>query len=134
MEMASAWSTQSDAQLAAQDAWQMLSQKLQAVPQMVFVHSSCAYDNKAVVAQLRSLAPDVPLHGGTSCLGVMTEAGFHTADGVGLGLLGIVDPRGYYGVGIADSSDDPRAAATSALDQALAHAGRPGELPVAVIT
>ncbi|MDY6990774.1 MAG: FIST N-terminal domain-containing protein [Thermodesulfobacteriota bacterium] len=134
MKMASAWSTKPDAKLAAQDAWQMLSQKLQAIPQMVFIHSSCAYDNRAVVAELRSLAPDVPLHGGTSCLGVMTEAGFHTADGFGLGLLGIVDPSGHYGVGIADSSDDPRAAATSALDQALAHAGRPGEVPAAVIT
>lgn len=31
---------------------------------------------------LRALAPEAALRGSTSCLGVMTEKGFHSADGV----------------------------------------------------
>ncbi|MDZ7260884.1 MAG: FIST C-terminal domain-containing protein [candidate division KSB1 bacterium] len=133
MKIASAWSIDPNAEVAATKAYEMLSEKLEGVPQLMLVHSSCAYDNETVVRRLRSLAPGVPLQGGTSCLGVMTEDGFHTKEGKGLGILGVHDPDGSYGVGIADSRNDPKAAAQSALNQALAQAARPGEVPSAVL-
>ena len=115
MKIASAWSTQSDENRAATEAYEVLFEKLQGVPQLILVHSSCDYDNDKLVRRLRKLAPGVPLQGGTSCLGVMTEAGFHSQDGLGLGILGVLDPRGDYGVGIAEMKGTPEAAVTTAL-------------------
>ncbi len=135
MKIASASSTDPDPIRAAATAYDMLREKLGEPPQLMLVHSSCAYDNEALVAQLRTLAPGVPLQGGTSCLGVVTESGFQTQEGLGLGILGVLDPEGGYGVGIGESDDDdPETAARAALVQALTEADRPGELPGVVVT
>jgi hypothetical protein len=133
MKIASGWSTNLDAAVAAEQAYQMVRKKLESVPHLLLVHSSSAYDNKRLIDSLAAIAPGVPIHGGTSCLGVMTEEGFHSEDGLGIGILGVFDPDGSYGVGAVDVTDDPKAAAWSALDQALAQAGRSGEAPVAVL-
>ena len=133
MKVASSWSTLQDPQAAATEAYEGMIQKLQNPPHLLFVHSSCTYDNQAVLGHLRLAAPGVPLQGGTSCLGVITEEGFHTHEQCGLGLLGIFDPEGNYGVGIAEHGNDPAGATTSALIQALDMASRPGELPAAVV-
>ena len=47
--------------------------------------------------------------------------------------MGLLDPLGGYGVGIAESKGDPEAAVTTALDTALTNSSRPGELPSAII-
>jgi len=133
MKIASAWSTQSDADRAATEAYEMLFEKLGGVPQLMLVHSSCDYDNESLVRRLCELAPGVPLQGGTSCLGVITDAGFHSHEGIGLGILGLLDPQGGYGVGIAEAKGDPETAVRSALNTALSNSGRPGELPSAII-
>jgi len=133
MKIATAWSTNPNAETAATAAYRMLLDRLQSTPRLMLVHSSCAYDNENLIRQLRSFAPDVPVHGGTSCLGVMTEEGYHTKDGKGLGILGLYDPDGSFGVGISDSDNDAEAAAKSALDQAFAQAARPGEVPNAIL-
>jgi hypothetical protein len=75
----------------------------------------------------------VPIQGGTSCLGAMTEEGFHSRDAFGLGLLGIADSEGSYGAGLADAAEDPESAAIRALEEALSQAGRRGEVPAAVL-
>ena len=111
----------------------MLKQQLQGTPHFMFVHSTCNYNNEVLVRRLRTLAPGVPLHGGTSCLGVMTESGFHSQDGKGIGILGVFDPDGSYGAGISESKGNPESATQAALEQALDQAARPGELPGAVI-
>ncbi|MCD4750779.1 MAG: FIST C-terminal domain-containing protein [Thermoanaerobaculales bacterium] len=134
MKVAVAASTHSNAEQAATEGYEALLEELGDTPQLLLVHSSCDYDNEALVNRLRALAPDVPLQGGTSCLGVATQAGFHSQDGLGLGILGVLDPEGRYGVGIAEAGDDPEAATHAALEQALAEAGRTGEAPAAVIT
>lgn len=133
MKIASAWSTRSDGDFAAVEAYEMLLEKLQDIPHFMIVHSSCKYNNQAVVKRLRKLAPGVPLQGGTSCLGVITENGFHSRDGLGLGILGVFDPEGSYGTGIVETQDDPETATISALEQALEEAARLGELPDVVI-
>jgi len=133
MKIASAWSIEPKSAVAASEVYQMLLGKLPGVPHLLLVHSSCVHDNEAVVRQLRTLAPGVLIHGGTSCLGVMTEAGFHTKDGKGIGILGIYDPDGSYGVGICDTGTDPAGAAKSALDLALDQANRPGEVPLVIL-
>ena len=61
--------------------------------------------------------------------GVMTAEGFHSKDGVGLGLFGIADVSGDYGVGVALVDDDPQATGAEAIQKAIANAERPGEPP-----
>ena len=133
MKIASGWSTNSDPGRAAEEAFGKLFKKLGSPPHLILLHSSCDYDNEAVLSCLSTLAPGVPVQGGTSCMGVITEEGFHTENKLGLGILGIFDPDGDYGVGISSQGDDPSGAAMSALSQALEQAGRPGELPAAVV-
>ncbi|MBP6941347.1 MAG: FIST C-terminal domain-containing protein [Syntrophorhabdaceae bacterium] len=133
MKFASGWSVNPDPEKAAEEAFCMLLEKLGPSLHLIFVHSSSDYDNKALIARLSSLAPGVPLQGGTSCTGVLTEDGYHTENMLGVGMLGLFDPDGAYGVGIASEGADPAAAAASALIQALNHAGRPGEVPSAIV-
>ena len=133
MKIASAWSTQSDEHVAANEAYKSLIEQLEDVPQLILVHSSCAYDNKRLLRRLSELAPDIPLQGGTSCLGVITESGFHSEEKLGIGLLAILDPDGGYGVGVAELKEEVKPEVSKALSHALIKAGRPGELPAAVI-
>ncbi len=134
MRISVAASTHRDPEQAATESYDALVEELGGTPQLLLVHSSCDYDNKAVVHRLRALAPGVPLQGGTSCFGVATPAGFQSRDGLGLGIMGVLDPEGGYGVGIAESDGDMGAATTAALEQALVQAGRTGEVPTAVLT
>lgn len=133
MKIASSWSVDQESRQAAVEAYNMILKKLLAPPQFMIVHSSCEYDNKEIIKQLRLLSSNTPIQGGTSCFGVMTENGFHTRNNKGLGILGICDPEGSYGVGIADSKNSPEKAAIRALDQALIQAKRPGEVPIVII-
>jgi hypothetical protein len=85
-----------------------------------------------ILTTLRAHAPKVPLSGGTSCMGVMTQAGVHSQDGCGLAMFGILDPQGNYGVGAAEIGDNPGTAAEHAIHCALEMADRPGEVPALV--
>ncbi len=133
MKIAVAASTHPDPEQAASESYAALLEKLGGTPHLLLVHSSCDYDNETLIKRLEALAPGVPLQGGTSCYGVATHTGFHSKEELGLGLLGIFDPKGAYGAGIAESKDDPEAATLAALKQALEQAGRAGEMPAAVI-
>jgi hypothetical protein len=63
----------------------------------------------------------------------LTVEGVHTEDGRGLGILGFHDPEGSYGVGICEAGADAATAGRTALEQALAEAGRSGEVPAVVL-
>ncbi|MCL2635830.1 MAG: FIST C-terminal domain-containing protein [Betaproteobacteria bacterium] len=71
--------------------------------------------------------PGVPVLGGTSSGGTMTEKGLG-GDG-SIGMLVVADPDGEYGVGAAELSGDAADAGERALHLALDRAGCPGELP-----
>lgn len=129
MRVASAWSTEAAPEQAAREAWHALLGKLQERPSLLVLHCSAGYDLGAIQAALAEPAAGIPLHGGTSCSGVMTELGLHHQRGRGLGLLGLVDPEGAYGVGACSLAEDPEAAAQAAAQQALAQADRLGEIP-----
>lgn len=129
MKIATAWNTGRDTVEAVEAAYQQLLQELGAVPTLLIVYSSVIYDSELLAATLQTLSPNTPILGGTSCLGVMTQMGFHSEAGVGLGLFGIYDPMGDYGVGIAPLAGDPRKAGALAVEQAIENAQRFGELP-----
>ncbi|MEL6690952.1 MAG: FIST N-terminal domain-containing protein [Pseudomonadota bacterium] len=85
------------------------------------VHANCA----ASLDQRASGVLPQFLHGSTSCLGAMTDAG--KTDGVA--IFCISDADGAYGTGISDFSGGSRAAAAEATRKALADADRMGEQP-----
>lgn len=129
MKVATSFSTHPDAATAVADAYARVLEQLSTEPQLLFLHSSITYDGAALMAALAERAPGIPIHGATSCVGAMTQLGFHCENDRGLGILGVLDPDGSYGVGAAELDGDPRAAARRAGELALQHAGRLGEVP-----
>lgn len=129
MRTASAFAIDQDSRDAVTKAYASLVAQLGGTPRYLVAHASVTHALDVVAATLREIAPGIPVHGGTSCLGVMTEAGFHSADGTGFGLFGVLDPDGAYGVGSAENEGDPAKAAAAAARAAIEHAGRPGEAP-----
>ena len=93
----------------------------------VFAFYGCRHDDAALHAFLSEKFPGAAIVGGTSCTGMMTEAGMWDADAIG--LLLIEDPAGDYGAAAAPLGEDPAATAERLLHAALAAAGCPGELP-----
>lgn len=132
MEIATSTTVVADSRQAAVEAYDALLGRLGGPPSLLVVYPTVGHDIGALAAALRERAGDVPMHGATSCRGVMSEAGFVGAAGVALGLLGIRDLEGDYGVAARDLADDPRAAGRSVALAAIAAAGRDGELPALV--
>ncbi len=132
MKTSTSWSTAIGGAQAVADAYANLEAKLGGRPTYLYCTFS-GYDATVVADELGRVAAGLPVHGGTSCQGVMTEAGFHGSDGLGLALFGLVDAEGSYGVGAAEIGVDPRAAAVAATQAALHHAERSGEAPAIVL-
>jgi hypothetical protein len=129
MTTATAWSTHPDARHAFNEAWSDLVKRLKGEPTLLLVYFTEQYSPADLLGAIAQLPPHIKVHGSTSCKGVMTEEGFHSKDGRGLGLFGISDAGGDYGVGAASQKGDARKAGAEALINALADAGRPGEVP-----
>ncbi|MEL6167492.1 MAG: FIST N-terminal domain-containing protein [Pseudomonadota bacterium] len=67
------------------------------------------------------------VHGATSCLGVMSDAGPRIQNGAG--AFAIWDDAGDYGTAMRPFEHDPRASARNAVEAALLAADRPSEAP-----
>jgi hypothetical protein len=132
MRVATAWSTLQDTQLALKTAYSEIQHTLQELPTYLLVSFTESHDSYQLAEGLSSLAPGVPVHGGTSCQAVMTREGFHTHKGFALGLWAVLDPDGSYGVGCARLGGTPRRSAVRALETALEHGDRVGEVPALV--
>lgn len=124
MQTASSFSTSSDTAAALKDAYADLLDKLGGMPTWMAVHGTYQHPGEVITDTLQALAPDVPFQGGTSCLGIMTEAGFHSDEGVSLGLFGIRDPEGVYGVGCAEPKARAQQTGHEAITNALQNAGK----------
>ena len=133
MRLATSCSTEPDGGAALGAAYGELIHRLGRRPDLLAMFAASGYDCAALVNRLAELAPGVPTFGGTSCRGVMTETGFHSEDELGLGLLGIADESGAYGVGATRLGDDVAGATQGAARLALDQAGRPGEVPALVL-
>ncbi|MBC8253935.1 MAG: FIST C-terminal domain-containing protein [Ardenticatenia bacterium] len=129
MEIVTTWSTEKDTVGAVRTAYGQLESQLGKTPDLVIAYSSVEHDGMVLMDTFLATAPAVPLQGGTTCLGVMTAEGFHSDAGVGLGLFGISDPHGDYGVGAAEIGEDARAAGAAAIQRAMGNCDRPGEPP-----
>ncbi|PCC71814.1 Uncharacterized conserved protein, contains FIST_N domain [Nannocystis exedens] len=132
MEIATSTTSTADSRRAAGEAYEALLARLGGPPDLLVVFPTVGHDLPALVAALRERAGDVPMHGATTCQGVMSEAGFVGEAGLALGLLGIRDPGGDYGVAARAIGDDPRGAGRAVVGAAIAAAGRDGEPPALV--
>lgn len=90
------------------------------------------YDTRRIVEEIDSRGITAPVHGGSTCYGIMSNTGFIHKEGRAIGAMALYDPAGSYGVGITEIGNDPEGAAGTALHQALERAGRPGEVPSTV--
>lgn len=129
MSIATAWSTDADPRLAFESAYARLRAKLGGHASLLLAFHTERYPVEELLAAARALPPEVRVHATSSCAAVMTEEGFHSDDGRALGLWGLRDLDGAFGVGFAPLQPDPSRAAVQALKHALAEAGRPGEVP-----
>jgi hypothetical protein len=132
MKVFTACTTEADASQAVETCFRELGLGQDDAPNWILAYHSEPFDSAVVAKTLSELSGVEAIQGGTSCQGVMAGSGVYARDGVGLGLLAISDPEGSYGVGAAPIGDDPRAAATLALERALEQAGRPAEVPALV--
>jgi hypothetical protein len=101
-------------------------------PDLLFLHGAERCHPRGVVELATARWPRARLHGGSSCLGVMTRGSFEP-DPTSFGLLGVVDRKGAYGVGTVVLGAEPRQEIKEALRRALEQAGRSGELPSFVL-
>ncbi len=134
MRAASATARAAAAATALDIAAGAMRARLGAAPGLVLIQSDCRHDPAVLAEAAGRLFPGAAVMGGSSCLGLMTEAGFAPAgrEGPSLGLFGLADPDGAYGTGAAEFGGDPRAAAAAATEAALTHAGRPYDMPALV--
>lgn len=129
MRTASAFSLTADTTLGAGRAAAQLRDRLGEAPDLVLAYATEHHAVPALIAAIAEALPGVRIIGGTSCGGVMTEAGFHSGPDGALGLFGLRDSDGAFGVGWAPIGDDAAAASDLAMSRALEDAGRPFESP-----
>ncbi len=112
---------------AMQQAYNQLLEEI-GKPDLLMVYASSNHLNHLadVVGQVDD---DVPVHGATTCRGLLSAQGHQTHDGDTLGLFGISDPDGSFGVGCARFENGVEQATDQALDAALAQCQRQGEVP-----
>jgi hypothetical protein len=122
MKTASAYSTLSETSEALKAAYADLFIKLGGSPTWMAVHVTYQHSAEVITTTLQKMAPGVPFQGGTTCLGLMTETGFHSEQGVSLGLFGIRDPQGLYAVGYSDAKSYSKLAGKEAIRNAFQQA------------
>lgn len=131
MRVATAHSREPDTARALEEAHAALVRELGGAPHWLLVQSSVRHPAASLQRAVAGL--DAAVHGSSSCLGVMTQAG-PIVDGPSLALFGVRDEAGGFGVGAAtpDEAADPSACAGLALQRAIEAAGRQGEVPALV--
>ncbi|WP_264405435.1 FIST signal transduction protein [Vibrio owensii] len=86
------------------------------------------YDFRKIQNAFVELFPEVTVHGASSCQAIMTNHGYH--QGPVIAVLAIYDSGQHaYGTGIATYGDNIEASVDDALNMALLHANRVGEVP-----
>lgn len=100
-------------------------------PDLVLFSGSCLYDFSYIRNSLIEKFPNTPLHGGSSCLGIMTNHGVHNTDGFGMSIMTISSDNSDFGTAIIEF-DNPFSAGENAINLAIERSGRDGELPDAI--
>ena len=132
MHIAVSHSRKEDASEAVHEAFQDLRSGLDGPPDLIFAYYSQSLDPNGLADALAAIAPEIAVQGGSSSQGVLVNSGFISGNPAVLGLFGIHDPDGDFGVGLRDFDAGPRQAGAGAIRDSLQQAGRPGESPLFV--
>ena len=97
MDFLTAHSLATSSMLACREVCERLA-TLQGEPALLLVYFTQAHDAAILRAQLTSRYPNTRLIGCSSCHGVQTQSGYHSAGGWGLAVAALCDERGSYGV------------------------------------
>jgi len=117
------WSLKEDEIQAAKETVLMMEEKIIVPPDFVFLFSSIGYDEEKLLKEIRNLLPGAKIYGGTSCLGSMTNDGFHVGEKASLAILGISSPLITWGVGGANLDElSPKEAGKEAVLAAIKNA------------
>jgi len=101
--------------------------KVKINPDFVCAFYDCEHDDGLIFEFVKQRFPNAAVLGGTSCSGLMSDAGL--AGAMSIGLLLIEDPDGDYGSAAVKLDADVASCAERALYQALTAADCAGELP-----
>lgn len=126
---ASAVATQHDTKTAFEEILAQLSFNRADPPDFVTLHYGAGRPAQSVWENAKDVFGDGALHGGSSCLGVMSEKGAAIENGNAIGVFAIWDREGAYGTGACPLGQSPREAAAIATRAALQRADRMGEAP-----
>lgn len=132
------WSVKENLKDAVKEASSSLKDKLSGrMPDVIILYSTVGYDPEELLKEVnRTFGKGIKVFGETSCLGVITNDGFHRGEKGSLAILGISSPRIKFGIGIADMKKvkDPKEAGKEAILQAIKDAGKTQkELPKIVL-
>jgi hypothetical protein len=131
MRAASTWTNRTDPVAALDEAYDSVLGPLGGAPSWAVVWATDEHDVTRVGARFRERAGSAPLHGATSCGGLLVGDGYRSGPPA-LGLFALRDPEGAYGTAAVPLGGDARAAARAAVAAALDAARRPGETPAIV--
>jgi hypothetical protein len=129
MRIGTATSEASTARKAIDDIHAALSAIDRRDPDFIAIHFGVGTAASDLQAQARLRFPSAAIHGGSSCLGVMTDQALVISSGGAVGAFAIWDTDGSYGTAAADLGTDAAASAENAARAALLAADRPGETP-----
>lgn len=129
MQIATCYSLNSNTAQAVAEVTSEIQAQLGNDIDLLIVYYTENHDPKVLNGYLAETLPDTSIHGSTSCLGVMSNKGFHSDEGTGLGVWAVSDPDGSYGTALIPIGNDITASAREVVEKAMFQAGRPGELP-----
>lgn len=132
MDIATGCSKKLNEAEAVREAYDQLTEKM-GIPSFLFVLSTVTYNNKIIMHELNGLMDNTKLIGGTSCIGLFTERGYCSENNRALGLLGIKDEQGCFGIAALSLSANPLSDGQEVIRKALNNAGRLGELPAMIL-
>ncbi len=129
LHVAAVTSSLADPKMAVADIAARLDLQARGKPDFVTIHHGSGRSSAALWPHLTATFGGTALHGGSSCLGVMTADGVDIGQGDAIGAFAIWDRAGCYGSAMVPFGDSARLAAIAATRLALARAGRAGEAP-----
>jgi len=127
------WSRDVDARKAGFEAAQKaLASSGQTEANMAFVFSTIGYAPDQLLAGVKEVLKNAPVHGGTSFTGVMTPGGFLGGDTDAVAVMTMTTQCIDFGTGYAELGQDPEAAGRIAVEMALKMARKQADVPAEV--
>ncbi len=111
---------------------QSLNTQLASVPDLIIASYSSLCETDLIVNHLAALYPKSAIAGASTCRGAITADGLKAFGEANVTLWGLCDSEGDYGIGFAEFKSSINDATKSAVEQALEHSGRHGELPALI--